>query len=149
MTNRDEERFWSQVDISGGPDACWIWFGTVRFIPNRTPWFKTGRIHKPAARWAIYFTSGRWPAARNARVYRTCGESMCVNPRHSRTVTYYTGTGVCPLGGHPMTPEMTTYMNNGYVECATCRNRRRAEKRQADQEREATSERAGEAPLGP
>lgn len=30
MTPAEVERFWSKVDTSGGPDACWEWQGGTR-----------------------------------------------------------------------------------------------------------------------
>lgn len=55
-TPRDIERFWSKVDRSGGPDACWLWTGTCfedgygRFHPSGR---RTVRTHRFA--WEITY----------------------------------------------------------------------------------------------
>lgn len=54
LSHADETRFWSKVDKSGGPDACWLWtagktqygYGSFRsrgksFYPHRVAWVLT------------------------------------------------------------------------------------------------------------
>jgi hypothetical protein len=50
------ERFWSRVDRSGGPDACWPWVGNSRYTSGYgRVWFcgKDARSHRVAYTLAV------------------------------------------------------------------------------------------------
>lgn len=71
------ERFWEQVDKSGGPDACWLWTGTA---------LKSGyaQIAIDGTRWyvhnlAYFLTYGMKASAWNVR---RCGKRLCCNAAH-------------------------------------------------------------------
>jgi hypothetical protein len=72
-------RFWSKVDRSGGPDACWSWraslqgggYGQFRF---------RGR-NDLAHRVAYILTKGELPADK-PHVLHTCDNRPCCNPAH-------------------------------------------------------------------
>ena len=74
-------RFWSKVDRSGGPDACWPWTGV------RGP-LGYGRIHSPrpnrrnlhAHRIAWTMTRGEIPDG--LCVCHSCDNPSCCNPAH-------------------------------------------------------------------
>lgn len=77
-----EERFWSKVDRSGGPDACWLWTaglyasGHGKFVPEH------GRT-TPAHRFAWELANG--PIPQYLFVCHNCpgGDNpACVNPAH-------------------------------------------------------------------
>lgn len=74
-----EERFWSKVDRSGGPDACWPWL--LRSGPSKTYGLfgvdgRTLRAHRIA--WAL--ANGRNPGS--LFVLHECDNPPCCNPRH-------------------------------------------------------------------
>lgn len=81
------ELFWSNVDRSGGPDACWPW---LRFrLANGY-----GRVAGPnhsmvyAHRMALELSLGR-PIATGKMSCHTCDNPPCCNPTH-----LYEGTAV-------------------------------------------------------
>ena len=75
------ERFWSKVDRSGGPDACWpytgalVWDGYGRFrLTDRTV-----RAH----RYAYELTHG----PTRSPLDHLCRNRVCCNPSHLEPVT--------------------------------------------------------------
>jgi HNH endonuclease/AP2 domain len=79
-----ETRLWSKVDMSGGPDSCWPWTGTLdgkgygRFRLNS----QTGRkAHRVAYELATGDELG------NLQIDHTCFNRSCCNPAHLRPAT--------------------------------------------------------------
>jgi hypothetical protein len=69
--------FWSLVDQSGGPHACWPWTRSrvgVRKEYGVFHWNGFGRAHCAA----YYFATGR----RSKTICHTCDNPICCNPRH-------------------------------------------------------------------
>lgn len=78
-----EQRFWSKVDKTGGPDTCWIWtasrneFGYGRInIAGRAV-----KAHRIAFEWA------KGPIPDGKVVDHICHTPSCVNPQHLRLAT--------------------------------------------------------------
>lgn len=72
-----ECRFWSKVDKTGGPDACWPWtagqshgYGTI----------KRGETNLVASRVAYEMTKGPIPG--DTLACHTCDNPLCCNPDH-------------------------------------------------------------------
>jgi hypothetical protein len=69
-------RFWKYVDRSGGPDACWLWTGSLRkngygqLNIKRYP-FKTHQV-------SFFINKGYLPP----EVLHSCDNPACVNPAH-------------------------------------------------------------------
>lgn len=72
------ERFWSKVDRSGGPDACWLW--TRRLRDDGYANFKVGTRNVLAHRFAYELTYGPIPV--ELKVCHDCDVRHCVNPGH-------------------------------------------------------------------
>jgi hypothetical protein len=77
---RNAERFWKQVDRSGGTEACWPWTAAS----ERKRFSISGRdeTRMSARRAAWIFVRGEVPE--RYRVYGTCENDSCVNPAHAR-----------------------------------------------------------------
>jgi hypothetical protein len=69
-------RFWSHVDQSGGPDACWPWTLSQHLGYGTVGW--DGRNRK-AHRVAFYLANGRWPSE---DALHHCDNPSCCNPSH-------------------------------------------------------------------
>lgn len=136
----DLERFWSQVDVSAGPENCWFWTG------NKTKWGYgqvTRGSRKNAHRWLWEHTNGPVPEGfvldhtchnidSNCAGGVTCRHRACVNLTHLEVVTHrinlLRGKGVtarnaaaveCPRG-HPYDETNTKIRSNGYRVCRIC-----------------------------
>lgn len=76
--NSEVERFWSTVDRSGGPNACWEWqgrrdpHGYGRFCSQRRTW--------RANRLALAFGKGEYDS--NLDACHSCDNPPCCNPAH-------------------------------------------------------------------
>jgi hypothetical protein len=123
----DGELFWSKVDRSGGPDACWI--GTFRCFPNGYARAGRGYAHRVAYEFAV----GPIPPGMDLDHVkaRGCTHKNCVNPAHlepvtrrenllrADTVAARNAAKTHCIHGHPFTPE-NTYTTGGRRRCKTC-----------------------------
>lgn len=78
MRKPAEERFWSKVEKSGGPDACWLWTAgkTRGYGAFKT---ETGQMVR-AHRWAYQALVGPIPVG--LTIDHLCRNHSCVNPAH-------------------------------------------------------------------
>jgi len=72
------KRFWSYVDKSGGPDACWIWTGPV--FQQGYGSFYWQRTSQKAHRVVYELEVGRIP--KGMLVCHHCDNRLCVRPDH-------------------------------------------------------------------
>lgn len=70
-------RFWSKVDRSGGPDACWLWIGSRNWQGRGLFWFGKLPLNAPRVMWEL--TKGQ-PLPE--MVCHRCDNPTCVNPDH-------------------------------------------------------------------
>lgn len=77
------ERYWSYVDTSGGPEACWPWTG-VR-TKRGYGMFTTGNVRHLATRWGYRNRIGPIPDGHG--ILHHCDNPPCQNDRH-----WFTGT---------------------------------------------------------
>jgi hypothetical protein len=76
-------RFWSKVDRSGGPDACWPWTGCFSPLGYGRFWAGSGSVL--THRYAMALAIGYWPE--NQCVLHRCDNPPCCNPVHLFVVT--------------------------------------------------------------
>lgn len=76
MCSELEEFFWSRVDRSGGPDACWPW---LRCRVGGYGQFRRDGVKYYAHRIAYELTFG---SADGLEVRHSCDNPPCCNPRH-------------------------------------------------------------------
>lgn len=74
------ERFWSKVDRSGGPDACWPWTAGQGRDGYGKFWIEGRTI--AAHRIAFLLRAGEIPEG--AWVLHSCDAPICCNPEHLR-----------------------------------------------------------------
>ena len=72
------ERFWSRVDKSGGPDACWPWTAGANYYGYGALW--VGGRMVPAHRVAYELTIG--PIPEGQEVLHRCDNPVCCNSGH-------------------------------------------------------------------
>jgi hypothetical protein len=81
FTPKDVARFWSHVDRSGGPDACWPWLKATKRsgygVFGIGPFRRSQKLR--AHRVAFYLTYGRWPTPQGLH---SCDNPACCNPAH-------------------------------------------------------------------
>lgn len=71
-------RFWSKIDCSGGPDACWPWITSV--FDSGYGQFKVGQRNLRAHRVAWEMSCGEVPDG--LFVLHRCDNRRCCNPAH-------------------------------------------------------------------
>lgn len=96
-TDATTERFWSKVDKSAGPDACWPWTGAKQ-APGYGKLRVSGRSIF-AHRIAVFLTNGAWPAV----TLHTCDNPPCCNPAHLRAGTHRDNVRDCRAKGRART----------------------------------------------
>jgi hypothetical protein len=71
------EIFWSKVDMSNGPESCWLWVGSCTPAGYGQVWFE----NRPrlAHRLAFFLIYDRWPTL---QLCHHCDNPPCCNPRH-------------------------------------------------------------------
>lgn len=135
--------FWSYVDRSGGPDACWMWMGS-RATPGRygVCWGYDGKRYR-AHRWIYAQVVGIkdhqndidhvcHTRDESCTVWDECEHHGCVNPAHLEEVTpeenKLRGRSIladnkrkthCPQG-HPYDDENTAITRRGGRICREC-----------------------------
>lgn len=99
FATRDLERFWSRVDRSGSPDACWPWTGGVSSSGY-------GRIMIDGAalvahRFACGLANGNPPANGLEACHSTrCTTRLCCNGTHLRWDTHLANMADAVSNGH-------------------------------------------------
>lgn len=76
----DADRFWSLVDTSGGPDACWPWTRSVT-TDGYGRFFCRGEGERRSHRLAWTLTNHA-PIPRDKQVCHACDNPRCCNPKH-------------------------------------------------------------------
>lgn len=132
----DERRFWSYVDKSAGPTACWVWTGGL--TPDGYGRLNVSRRLERAHRLAWLYLVG--PVTKGMVLDHTChnadrscagGSSCvhrrCVNPAHLEMVTNRVNARRGAKGriescthGHDYDEANTYYDRLGHRACRTC-----------------------------
>ena len=127
-SSNNEERFWSLVDRSGGPDSCWLWLGSSNAAGYGQ--FHWKAVRGLAHRYSYGITFGKVPI--NLELDHLCRVRPCVNPQHLEPVTHKENSrrGIGGLGnkikthcpsGHVYSIE-NTYGWGGRRYCRACMN---------------------------
>lgn len=97
------ERFWANVDRSGGPDACWPWLGPFIGAGYGIVWF--GGKNETAHRAAYRIIVGPIPPGL-VLDHIVCDNPPCCNPAHVTPVTMRANTkrGTKARPGFPRRP---------------------------------------------
>jgi hypothetical protein len=77
VNQTDIERFWSKVDRSGGPDACWPWQAAC-YKTGYGAFYLDGKAQK-SHRVAFMIDHGVWPEPMGCH---HCDNRPCCNPTH-------------------------------------------------------------------
>ena len=78
FTHKFLERFWSHVDQSGGPDACWPWTG----VPSDNGYGQTKLDGRTVYVHRVAFVLANGPIPDGQFVCHTCDNRPCCNSRH-------------------------------------------------------------------
>ena len=98
------DRFWSKVDKSGGPDACWPWTaGTYRGGYGQ---FAVDRTGRRAHAVALEIESGETADGRLA-MHTVCDNPPCCNPSHLKWGTTQENTTERQTKGRHVGPRGT------------------------------------------
>lgn len=95
------ERFMQKVAVD--PETgCWRWTGAVTRSSSgkSVPKFYDGHSAAVASRWIFEQQQGH-PLPRRLRVFRTCGDELCVNPEHTFLGTFKDYRNTYPHLGMP------------------------------------------------
>ena len=76
------ERFWTWVDKSGGPDACWPWMGK-RHSEDGYGRYRFQKKYHTAHRYALWSAVGDAPDGKPFALH-SCDYQPCCNPAHLR-----------------------------------------------------------------
>lgn len=99
------ELFWTEVDRSGGPDACWPWLGSVNGHGDGIRMIHGRRDY--VYRWAWRFTHNQEPPP---RLSRKCPTISCCNPAHwvegSKTLSSWFSVNRRTNGRGPRGPKL-------------------------------------------
>ena len=145
------EKFWSQVDKSGGPDACWPWTGRIRNAKGYGGFHVEGRF-QVAHRWLLGYLRGKplkWPDEIGCH---RCDNPPCCNPAHLYIGDHHQNTldaierSGHPAGitrakthcvhGHEYTPENTHWYDGGRRRyCRTCKREQSRESMRRQREK--------------
>lgn len=136
------ERFWSKVDCSGGPNACWPWMATCKGYGQ----FRAdGKMHQ-AHRWILSIAVGRllhWDDEIREEACHRCNNMPCCNPAHLYVGDRSSNMRDCVAGGkhasaskthcpkgHVYIPEnICCSYKTGYRSCKICARERMTSKR--------------------
>ena len=73
-----EERFWSKVDKSGGPDDCWEWIAARSHDGYGQFFIRGSMLHSSHVAWELAYG----PVPRRREVCHHCDNPACCNPAH-------------------------------------------------------------------
>ena len=80
-----EEKFWSKVDRTGGPDSCWNWLGSLMNNGYGCSRYKGKTVNSHRLAWRL--SQGYFPES-GKMLLHSCHNRLCCNPTHMREGTH-------------------------------------------------------------
>lgn len=100
--------FWSRVDQSAGPAACWPWLGYVRTDGYGQTRVFGERRTTATHRFAFQLANGWLPTGKGKAdllIRHTCDNRVCCNPEHLEPGTHKDNTADCIARGRWIYPD--------------------------------------------
>jgi len=126
-----EQRFWRYVGGTLSEDGCWTWWGAVSGRYGKFFLRREAGVTKVAYAHRFSYEMHYGPITEGMEIDHTCGNTLCVNPRHLEEVTGWENKSrqgsrqTHCVHGHEFTAENTYVDRRGQRRCRTCAEERR------------------------
>lgn len=116
---KDLPRFWSKVDVSAGPEACWPWIASK--FRDGYGQFKIANVNCRAHIVAIELATDE--AAKGRLCLHSCDNPACCNPKHLFWGTHQINSDDCVAKGRKARGERIAASKLSWEQVCTIRAR--------------------------